>query len=66
MNKIYLTRRELEDMLQILDKFPDVDRFELESDSSSGIGSIVNIKFDATYNGVKGQLLVNITDVDRW
>lgn len=61
-----LNRKDIEKIQSILDQFPDVELFELERDSSSGIGSVVSMSFSHDVNGVKGSFEIEISGVEDW
>jgi len=63
---MYLNKRDIDTIKDILSKFPEVDGFRLEQDNFSGIGSITTIKFDTTVNGVRGEFAVEIDGVEDW
>lgn len=63
---MYLHRKDIDAILDVLAKFPDVEIFELEQDTSSGIGSITTMKFDVEVNGVDGDFIVEINGVEDW
>jgi hypothetical protein len=63
---MYLHRAELKKMLEILEKFPEVEIVDVEVDSSSGVGSITTIKFNTEVNSVKGMFEVEISGVENW
>lgn len=63
---MYLHRDDLERILEILKKFPDVDVVEVQQDSSSGIGSHTTVKFETEVNGVIGSLEVVVSSVENW
>lgn len=64
--KMFLHREELEKMLEIFQKFPDVDVCEITQDSTSGIGSIVAMRVFAEIAGVPGRFEVEISNVENW
>jgi hypothetical protein len=66
MKKITMNKDELQEILAVLDKFPEVNTFELSCDSSNGIGSILTISFPYTVNGIKSCQLIEISGVDKW
>ena len=66
MKKIYLHRDDLIKMLETMRKFPDIETFVLEQDSSSGIGSITTMLIDVKINDVAGQLKVEISGQEKW
>ena len=61
-----LHRKDIDKVKEILDKFPDVEVFEIEQDSSSGIGSIVSITFSQEVNGIRGSFEIEISGVGNW
>ena len=63
---MFLHREDLEKILEILKKFPEVDVVEVEQDSSSGIGSHTTIKIDTNINGVNGRFETVISSVENW
>jgi hypothetical protein len=63
---MYLHQAELKKMLEVLEKFPEVEVVDVKVDSSSGIGSITTMKFDTKVNGVKGSFKVEISGVEKW
>ena len=63
---MFLHREDLEKILEILKKFPDVDVVEVEQDSGSGIGSHTTIKLDTNINGVSGRFETVVSSVENW
>lgn len=63
---MFLHREDLEKILEILKKFPNVDVVEVEQDSGSGIGSYTTIKLDTNINGVDGRFETVISSVENW
>jgi hypothetical protein len=63
---MYLHRDDLTKMLEILEKFPDVESVEVLSDNSSGIGAVTTMRLTTTVNGVEGTLEVEISGVESW
>lgn len=61
-----LTKKDIEKIQSILEKFPDIDQVELEQDSSSGIGSITLMTLFTEVNGTKGSFTVEIAGVEDW
>jgi hypothetical protein len=53
-------------MLEVLEKFPEVEVVDVEVDSSSGIGSVTTMKFDTEVSNVKGSFEVEISGVEKW
>lgn len=63
---MYLHKDELKKMLEVLEKFPDVDVVDVEVDSSSGIGSTTTMRFDTIIDDVAGKFEVEISGVETW
>jgi hypothetical protein len=63
MDTIRLTRKNIQELFQVIERFQDVEHFEIVSDSSSGIGPCISVKF-TLFN--KNQTTVDITDVSSW
>ncbi len=63
---MYLNRKDLEKIQEVLDKFPDVEYFELEQESGSGIGSVTSVLFTQKVNGYPGQFKIEISGVEDW
>lgn len=60
-----LTLEELEDILQTV-KTLKGHRCTLYMDNSSGIGSILQCGVHVDVDGVEGELITIISDVDKW
>lgn len=61
-----LHRKDIEKIVNVLNKFPDVNTFELEQETGSGIGSITFITFPHEINGIRGSYGVEISGVEDW
>jgi hypothetical protein len=61
-----LTKNDVEKIKQILDKFPDVETFELDQENGNGIGSIIYITFAHEINGIKASVNVEVSGVENW
>jgi hypothetical protein len=66
MGDITLSRKQVLQLAELAAKFPDTEWFSLETDSSSGIGTQICVKFDMFKSGVPGDTTVNITDFSTW
>lgn len=66
MNKIYISRRELEEILSVMNENKIDDSVQLIYDNSSGIGSTLDIEFGFTLNDRPVVVRVNITDSSDW
>ena len=66
MTNIFLTRKDIEKIKDVLDQFPDLDIFELEQDSSSGIGSVTSMTFAREINGLRGSFQIEVSGIENW
>jgi len=65
MNTISLHKDDLIAIKEFTDKY-ESDYFTITVDSSSGIGSIVNVSLNAVINGDVVTISKNIVDESRW
>lgn len=63
---MFLHRKDILKIQEILDKFEDVDVFELDQTNSSGIGSITTMTFPKEINGLRASVDIEISGVDDW
>lgn len=63
---MHLHRKDVDAILDILARFPEMETFKLEQDSSSGIGSVTTMSFNTEINGVDGIFAVEIAGVEDW
>ena len=63
MNSITLTRKQCHQLREIVERFIDTEHFTIESESLSGIGPTITVKFDLFE---KADTNINITDVSDW
>jgi|LakMenEpi03Aug12_release.lakeMendotaPanAssembly.Ray.scaffolds.fasta_scaffold228949_3 hypothetical protein len=66
MKKITLLKEELLEILEVLEKFPDVEKIEVGYDGSSGIGYLLEISFPYIVNEVATTQTIEISGVDTW
>ena len=67
MNSIYLHRDDLQDILNFMNRFPDVEMVEVTSDTSSGIGSITKAHLHhVDLNGLHVEITKTIVDETSW
>jgi hypothetical protein len=64
--KTYLTRKDAESILDVMNKLSDHDVFLLEVDNSSGIGSTITLTVDINYNNLAGKFITEIGSIDNW
>jgi hypothetical protein len=63
MSKTILTRKQIDQLSQIVEQFADVDLFTIKSENSSGIGTTVTVQFDLFKTA---DTKIDITDVESW
>jgi hypothetical protein len=67
MNEFALNRKQINKLIEIATKFPDVEWFTLTDDRSSGIGPTIKVKFNLFGDDDKDiDTIVDITDVSTW
>lgn len=66
MESIYLTKTDLEAIQKFVNKYQDVEVFELQADSSSGIGTILHVALMAAREGDFVQIRKTIVDESGW
>ncbi len=59
-------RKDIKKIQEVLDKFQDVEVFEIEVDNGSGIGSIMTMTFAQEVNGMRGSFDIEISGVEDW
>lgn len=63
---MYITKKDVEKILEVMNKFPKDTTYLLESDSSSGIGSTMTLTLQTTIEGLAGEFTVEIGGVEDW
>ena len=63
MNRIILTRKQIQRLAEIAIRFDNVESFTIDSESTSGIGPNVIVKFDM-FEHLDTE--INVTDVENW
>ena len=61
-----LNRKDIKKIKETLDKFPNVEVFELEQESGNGIGSYTHMTFAQEVNGQRGNFNIEISGVEDW
>jgi len=64
--KIELNRKQLGQLVELYQKFDDVEWFTLTKSHESGIGPTVTIKFDLFNRNNNPDTTIDITDVSTW
>ena len=63
---MYITKKDVEKVLEVMNKFPADTTYFLEYDSSSGIGSTLTLTLKTTIEGLTGEFTVEISGVEDW
>jgi hypothetical protein len=63
MNSITLTRKQAHQFREIVERFVETQNFTIESESLSGIGPSITVKFDLFETA---DTKIDITDVSTW
>ena len=63
---MYLTRKDIEKILETMDKFPEARSFQLTEEGGNGIGTILSLTVDTVINGMSGEFTVEISGVEDW
>lgn len=63
MNRIVLTRKQIQRLAEIAIRFDNVESFTIDSESTSGVGPNIAVKFDLFEHL---DTVVDITDVENW
>lgn len=64
-DQLLLTRKQIEQIHALSEKFPEVNDFTLEIDNTSGIGPVFRLKFCLFQSDIDN-VTVDITDVTTW
>lgn len=65
--RLYLKKRDLIKMLEIIEKFPEYEDKNFKLDySSCEIGGTIDIVLETEVNGIEGELVIPIVDVSDW
>jgi len=63
---MYLHKEDLKLINEIVAEFPEVEIFKLESDSSSGIGSVLKLIVTTKVMGRDADITFEISGVENW
>jgi len=66
INTVHFHRDDVETILQFIKKYPEVEFVTVTSDSSSGIGSIIDASLKTVINGDVVTLTKHIVDESSW
>ena len=65
MTTINLHRKDIEEIVRVLQKFPEVGNFQLHY-ATTGIGDCIDLEFGVNHNAVAGKFKVEITGPKDW
>ena len=63
---MYITKKDAEKILDVMNKFPKDTVYRLVTDNSSGIGSTMTLTVETTVEGLAGKFTVEISGVENW
>ncbi len=63
---MYITKQEVEKILAVMNEFPDVRSYRLESDNSSGIGSILTLEMEMKIKDRDALVKIDRSGVETW
>jgi hypothetical protein len=66
MKSVWLNRGDVQDINIVLEKFPEIERFQLEEIGGNGIGTCLNMIFETEIKGVFCKVSVPIADESSW
>ena len=65
--KFYLSKSEVESILQVMKKFPQgAESYKFDYNTSGGIGHTLDIFIPTTVEDIPGEFKVNITGSESW
>ena len=63
---MFLNPKDIVKIQDVLEKFTDVETFELTQENKSGIGSITMMSFEYLVNSTQVQVSIEISGVEDW
>tara|TARA_R110000796_G_scaffold87122_2_gene188250 strand:- start:2073 stop:2330 length:258 start_codon:yes stop_codon:yes gene_type:complete len=63
---MYINKRDVEKILEVMNKFPNAESFALAHEASSGIGSVITLTIRTQVNELNGEFSVEISGVENW
>ena len=64
--KIHLQKKDVEKMLEIMNKFPQDTNYQIDYSTSAGTGYTIDICVNVSIKGHQGEFRIPVTDVDSW
>jgi len=66
MNVLHMTKDDLTKVQTFVNKYPEVETFELQYDGSSGIGLVLHVAVNVASGGDFVQIRKTIVDESNW
>jgi hypothetical protein len=63
---VFLNKNDITKIQEVLSKFPEVEYFEINQETGSGIGSVTTMTFTYEVNGYVGQFEIELSGVEDW
>jgi hypothetical protein len=63
---MYILRENVVKIAELMDKFPNAHTYQLETENTSEIGTNMYLIITDNFNGVYGDLKVEVSGVDSW
>ena len=63
---MYITRKDVKRILEVMDDFPEAKTYKLECDSSSGIGNIVSLTMQVDVKNYNACVKIELSGVEDW
>ncbi len=63
---MFLNKNDITKIQEVLNKFPEVEYFEINQETGSGIGSVTTMTFTYEVNGYVGQFEIELSGVEDW
>ena len=63
---MYITRKNVEKILEVMNDFPDAKSYHLECEIGSGIGSVITLTMNMDIKNRNAQVKVEIAGVEDW
>ena len=63
---MYITRKDVEKVLAVMDEFPGAKSYRLDSERHSGIGSTLTLIMEMKLNERDATVSVEISGVENW
>jgi hypothetical protein len=64
--KMFIDKTDIEEILMIMNKFPEAKNFELVEEGGSGIGTVVTLIIHTEVNGIVGSFSTEISGIEDW